>query len=75
MQVAGHRKNPVDSDRQWVPSGNLTSAVEVELKPPTEQKTNTANSRRERCGFFVSSIGREDDKSAALRNLFARSAL
>jgi hypothetical protein len=48
MLVAGHRKNPVDSERQWVPSGNRTSAVEVAPQPQTEQKKNTKNQMLER---------------------------
>jgi len=47
MLMAGHKKNPADSERQCVPSGSLTSVVEFELQPQREKKS-TETSRIER---------------------------
>ena len=42
--VVRHRKNPVDSERQCVPSGSLTSAAEVELHAEIRHAASTTTS-------------------------------
>jgi len=49
--VVRHRKNPVDSERQCVPSGSLTSAAEVELHAEIRHAASTTTSAQENSRF------------------------